>query len=442
MSLGSNPGQRGQSPQSKRIRNRKSELLLSEEITIIIMFYKTRHRTFKDYYERYVLAFLISDSWPESAKIYVGQLTILVHQLMAQVRELEGRLAKNSSNSSKPPGSDGLGKRPKTSSQRSKSGKKPGGQPGHQGRTLEQVDASDHVVTHSPAACACGQSLNQVKGASAERRQVFDLPEPKVEVTEHRFEAEICPCCGEVSKGVFPDNIVLPVQYGERVQAISVYFAHQYFLPFDSLAQMFEDVFGIAISPGTCASVDRKLFAQLESFETNLKAYLIASKVLHFDETGIRCNKKLHWIHVASSDAATFYGIHSKRVQEAIDHFDVLPKFSGSAVHDHWFPYFAYDQLSHGLCNAHHCRELTFVHEQEKEEWAGEMKEYLLKARKIVEENAAKGCLSEEQREALEQEYAKIVLKGLEYHQNLVSLPLGKRGRQKQRPGKNLLDRL
>lgn len=108
----------------------------------------------------------VSDSWPESAKIYVGQLTILVQQLMAQVRELEGRLAKNSSNSSKPPGSDGLGKRPKTSSQRGKSGKKPGGQPGHQGRTLEQVDAPDHVVTHSPAACACGQSLNEVEGAS------------------------------------------------------------------------------------------------------------------------------------------------------------------------------------------------------------------------------------------------------------------------------------
>jgi len=386
---------------------------------------------------------------PEPVRAYIQFLearlekqAAIIEQLMAQVRELEGRLAKNSSNSSKPPGSDGLGKGPKTSSQRGSSGKKPGGQPGHQGRTLEQVDAPDHVVTHSPAACACGHSLNEVEGASVERRQVFDLPEPKVEITEHRVEAKICPCCGEVSKGVFPENIVAPVQYGERVQALSVYFAHQHFLPFDRLAQMFEDVFGIAISPGTCANVDRKLFAQLESFEINLKAHLIASKVLHFDETGIRCNKKLHWIHVASSDAATFYGIHGKRGQEAIDHFDVLPKFSGSAVHDHWFPYFAYDQVTHGLCNAHHLRELTFVHEQEKEEWAGELKQYLLKARKIVEANAARGCLAEEQRENLEQEYARIVLRGLEYHQSLCPLPPGKRGRQKQRPGKNLLDRL
>lgn len=378
----------------------------------------------------------------EKQAAVIEKQAAIIEQLMAQVRELEGRLAKNSSNSNKPPGSDGLGKGARTASLRGKSGKKPGGQPGHTGRTLEQVDAPDHVVTHSPAACACGQSLSEVEGASVERRQVFDLPEPKVEVTEHRVEAKVCPCCGEVSKGVFPDNVVAPVQYGERVQALAVYFAHQHFLPFDRLAQMFEDVFGIGLSAATCANVDRKLFTQLESFEANLKAHLIASKVLHFDETGMRCNKKLHWIHVASSETATFYGIHAKRGQEAMDDFDVLPKFSGSAIHDHWFPYFAYEQVSHGLCNAHHLRELTFVHEQEKEEWAGEMKQYLLKARKIVEENAARGCLAEELREALEQEYAKIVLRGFEYHQNLLPLPPGKKGRQKQRAGKNLLNRL
>lgn len=374
------------------------------------------------------LSGFILASLPEPVRAYIHFLearlekqTFVIEQLMAQVRELEGRLAKNSSNSSKPPGSDGLKKEPKTTSQRGKSEKKPGGQPGHQGRTLEQVDAPDQVVTHSPATCICGQSLDEVEGSSVERRQVFDLPEPKIEVTEHRVEAKMCPCCGEISRGVFPQNIMSPVQYGERVQALSVYFAHQHFLPFDRLAQMFEDIFGIGISPGTCVNVDCKLFAQLESFEENLKAYLIASKVLHFDETGMRCNKKLHWIHVASSDAATFYGMHTKRGQEAIDEFDVLPRFNGRAVHDHWFPYFAYKQVTHGLCNAHHLRELTFIYEQENEEWAREMKQFLLKARKIVEENATRGSLGDEQKVALQQEYAKIVLKGLEYH---LSLPL------------------
>ena len=298
-------------------------------------------------------------------------------------------------------------------------------------------------MTHSPAACdGCGHSLKEVDGASTEKRQVFDLPKPKVEVTEHCTEAKICPCCGGISKGLFPENISAPVQYGERVQALSAYFSHQHFIPFDRLSQMFEDVFEIGISPATCANIDSKLFTQLESFEANLKAHLIASDVLHFDETGIRCNKKLHWIHVTSSKAATYYGIHAKRGKEAIDDFDILPQFRGNAIHDHWFPYFAYKQVTHGLCNIHHLRELTFVYEHEKEEWAKEMKDFLMKTKKLVADHAEQGNLSSEQIKHLEEEYAKIVLKGLEYHSQLPALPKSKRGKQKQRIGKNLLDRL
>lgn len=367
----------------------------------------------------------------------------LIKQLMQRVQDLEAQLAKNSSNSGKPPSSDGLKKPPKTKSQRGKSGRKPGGQNGHRGRTLEQIDKPDHVVTHSPAACeGCEHSLLDVEGASVEKRQVFDLPEPKVEVTEHKIEAKICPFCGEISKGLFPENVTAPTQYGERVQALAAYFAHQHFLPFDRLSQMFSDIFGIEISPGTCTNVDRRLFEKLESFETNLKAHLIASKVLHFDETGMRCNKKLHWIHVASSEAATFYGLHAKRGQEAIDDFDMLPQFCGTAVHDHWFPYFVYKQVRHGLCNAHHLRELTFVHDHEKEEWAKEMKEFLLKAKKAVEDHSEESSLSDNQKTALTQEYFGIILRGLIYHASLPPLPKSKRGKQKQRVGKNLLDRL
>jgi transposase len=163
---------------------------------------------------------------------------------------------------------------------------------------------------------------------------------------------------------------------------------------------------------------------------------------LHFDETGMRCQKKLHWIHVASSETATFYGIHAKRGREAIDEFDILPKFQGTACHDHWFPDFAYTQVKHSLCNAHHLRELTFVHEHEKEDWAIEMKQFLLKSKKIVEDNVAKGCLPDDQKIALSQEYAKIILKGLGHHLSLPPLVTCKKGKQKQRPGKNLLDRL
>ena len=251
--------------------------------------------------------------------------------------------------------------------------------------------------------------------------------------------------CGELielAKGKFPENVTAPVQYGERVQALAACFAHQHFLPFERLSQMFEDIFGIGISPATCANVDRKLFARLESFEANLKAHLIASKVLHFDETGMRCKKKLHWIHVASSDVATFYGIHAKRGKGAIDEFGILPEFQGTAIHDHWFPYFAYTQVKHGLCNAHHLRELTFVHEHEKEEWAKEMKELLHKAKNEVENSTGQRGLTLEQIKALEKEYGKVIIRGLEYHSNLLPLASKKKGKRKQRIGKNLLDRL
>lgn len=220
------------------------------------------------------------------------------------------------------------------------------------------------------------------------------------------------------------------------------YFAHQHFIPIDRVCQIFEDIFGVAVSPGTCSNVDERLFRQLESFESSLKATLLATRVLHFDETGMRCEKKLHWLHVASSQLATFYTIHAKRGWEAMDEAGILPSFQGIGIHDHWFPYFAYEQITHGLCNAHHLRELTFIHEQEKEEWAKQMKDLLIFAKNEVEKHQEKGELPQEILLRIEESYGQIIAEGFEYHTLLPPLPKSKRGKQKQREGKNLLDRL
>ena len=177
-------------------------------------------------------------------------------------------------------------------------------------------------------------------------------------------------------------------------------------------------------------------------FEASLKAYLLAARVLHFDETGMRCEKKLHWVHVASSQLATLYTMHAKRGQEAMDAAGILPVFQGIAVHDHWFPYFAYSQLKHGLCNAHHLRELIFVYEQEKEDWAKRMYDLLISANREVENHVEQGALPPKVVLRIEQAYQQIITEGLMYHASLPSLPTGKRGKQKQRDGKNLLDRL
>ena len=388
-----------------------------------------------------ILSGEIFDALPESIRTYIRYLEARIVQLETHVHELEDRLAKDSSNSSKPPSSDGLKRKPK--SLRKKSGKKPGGQQGRIGKGLAQVTNPDVIVTHTPSSCTgCGSDLSNVSGTSAEKRQVFDIPQPKINVTEHRVEEKKCPCCGERTRASFPENVKGPVQYGERVRALIAYFFHQHFIPVDRVCEIFEDIFGVAISPGTCANVDEQLFANLEVFEAGLKTHLLAAQVLHFDETGMRCEKKLHWVHVASSQTATFYIMHAKRGQEAMDAAGILPHFQGTAVHDHWFPYFAYSQIKHGLCNAHHLRELTFIYEQKKEDWAQRMHNLLIQANLEVEKHIEYGSLPLDVLLQIERTYSKILAEGFAYHTSLPPLPRGKRGKQKQRDGKNLLDRL
>ena len=398
--------------------------------------------------KRPVLSGQAFDALPDAIQSYIRYLEAVIDQQQTQIEqlksrnnELEGRLSKNSANSSKPPSSDGMKRKPK--SQRKRSGKAPGAQQGHTGKGLSQVDNPDFVITYAPESClGCGSQLGTVSGNCAEKRQVFDVPKPKIQVTEHRVEEKTCPCCGKVTRAFFPENVTGPVQYGERTRALIAYFSHQQFIPVERLCEIFEDVFAMPLSSGTRANVDQQLFKQLESFEANLKAYLLASQVLNFDESGVRCEKKLHWVHVASSQAATFYMIHSKRGQEAMEEADILPQFKGIAVHDHWRPYFSFQQLEHGLCNAHHLRELTFIYEQKKEEWAKEMHDLLIHANNEVHRHFSEGKLPNGLLLKIEQDYQKILKAGFDYHASLTPLPRSKRGKQKQREGKNLLDRL
>lgn len=392
---------------------------------------------------------MISQTEDNSAEHQEHDLSSLPHwaqnlilQLLQRVKDLEDKLAKNSSNSGKPPSSDGFNKQPKTKSLRDKSGKKPGGQLGRIGKNLAQV-ANPHLIqVHSPKSCeACRFSLEDIEAKSIEKRQVFDLPSIKVIVTEHRAETKICPCCGAKAKATFPENVKGAVQYGERVKGFAAYFLHQHLIPFERVSQIFEDVFGIPLSVGTCANMDKRLFQNLETFEENLKAHLVACKVLHLDETGVRCEKKLHWIHVVASESATFFGIHKKRGGEAIEDHGIVPKFKGNVVHDHWKPYFSYSQVKHGLCNVHHLRELKYVHEQEKAPWAEEMSQLLLKAKKIAEQTKleGKGSVAPNDLTLIEGAYTKLLLQiGLNYFDASQELPQHSVSKQ----GLNLFKRL
>ena len=278
----------------------------------------------------------------------------------ARIRELESRCSINSHNSSKPPSTDGYHK-PKPKSSRTKTGRKPGGQKGHRGVTLKLVENPDRIEAHSVSVCAhCGRDLSAHPG-QIERRQVIDIPPLRPEIIEHRFETKTCPGCHGVtsSKNDVPE-VTAPVQYGPRIKALAVYLKTYQMIPFKRTAELIHTLFGRPLSEGTLASMVKSVSGSLDSSLTAISDILSGSKVAHFDETGGSVHGKLHWFHVASNDRVTLYGMHPQRGAEAMKDMGILPRFSGRAIHDHWKPYYTFENCTHGLCNAHHIRELTF----------------------------------------------------------------------------------
>lgn len=296
----------------------------------------------------------------------INELNNKISTLEERVQSLEKQTKTNSNNSSKPPSSDGLKK--KTKILRKSSGKKPGGQPGHKGSTLEQVDNPDEIIEHTLDECSkCGASLKDVPIERYIIRQVIDLPEIKVKVTEHRAEVKKC-TCGHINKSMFPEGINQPVQYGTKIKAASVYLNQYQFVPYDRQEEFFEDFFNHHISKGTLASINKICYNSLESVENSIKEILINDEgAVHYDETGVFVGKNLKWLHVTSNDQYTYYQVHAKRGSEAIDDIGILPEFKGTAVHDSWRSYNKYTNCNHALCCAHILRELNGITELEKQ---------------------------------------------------------------------------
>lgn len=364
-------------------------------------------------------------------------------QLKLELKELSDQLAKNSSNSSKPPSADGYEK-PAPKSRRKKSEKNPGGQPGHNGYYLEAIDNPDHVKVHTVDVCSkCGGSLIDVEAHEVECRQEFDLPPTKPEVTEHRAEIKLCPACKELNKANFPDNITQETQYGPRVRATATYFNQAHFIPFDRLKMVFEDCYNLHISPGSFVNFNNYCAKKIEPSITAIKNNLIDSKVVGFDESGMRVSGKLHWLHVARTQSETYYEIHEKRGQEAMDDIDILSKFNGTAIHDHWKPYYVYD-CDHGLCNAHHLRELEFAYTRYDQSWADKLQIFLLETNETVKDHKENGLdkLDQELIARYDRKYSRILREGLIEISSLPVPEQSKRGKPKQHKVKNLWDRL
>ena len=381
------------------------------------------------------------------------QVEGLARQLETQaaaLKDVQARLAKTSANSSKPPSSDGYAKPQRTTSLR-KPGQKPlGGQPGHRGDTLERVTAPDHTELHPVVACVqCGASLAEVAVTTHEERQVFDIPAIRIEVTAHRAEVKTCPGCGTENRGMFPVGVTGAVQYGLGVKTWATYFQTQHFVPVERTARILEDLVGQRVAEATLMKASRECAAAIAPATAAIKEQLRHAPVVRFDESGLRVQGKLHWLHVASTERLTDYAVQAQRGQAAMDAAGILPGFTGRAVHDHWKSYFTYTDGTHALCNAHHLRELKLIHEQYGQAWAETLAKLLVEIKTAVDtaQDDGQSALPTDTVVAFEQRYEEVLKAGYQLNPRPPPLPPPvaggkKRGRSAQPPPLNLLDRL
>jgi transposase len=365
---------------------------------------------------------------------------------LLRIEELERQQRKDSRNSSKPPSSDGLGRKPRA--HRKKSGKSAGGQTGHQGHSLLQVLTPDSVVTHRPKRCEqCECDVQQEVGRIKERRQIHDLPDVRLQVQEHQVEEICCPACQHCTQASFPEGVNTPAQYGPRVQALAVYLSQFQLLPLERTCEALSDLCQCPLSQGTLVNWMAQAATTLEPTIQRIKTLLQSGSFLHADETGIRIKGLLHWVHVASTRFLTLYGWHRKRGQEALEQMGVWPQFAGRAMHDRWSSYDRY-LCAHSVCGAHLLRDCLFVAEQEKHSWAQEMFDVLLTMSRVTESFRAQGvkALPQAEREYWLAQYFRVLASGFAAHAAQAPPPTSqfpkRAGRKKQEASKNLLDAL
>src|SRR5438067_3059678 len=323
----------------------------------------------------------------------MGELAAQLETVAARVTALEGenatlraKLETTSRNSGKPPSSDGPGVKPHPQSQRTTSGRSPGGQPGHAGHTVRLSDAPDEVQVHAPSRCAgCGQSLEDVPALRWERRQVIDIPPVRARVIEHRAATTGCPGCGTETSGAFPPGVAAPVQYGPGVATLAVDLTQEQLLPLARTGAVLAEVFGCPVAAGTVERAVADCHDRLAAAAAAIKQGVTAAAVAHFDETGGNISGTTSWLHVASTPRLTVYAVHKKRGHVARDAIGVLPPCRGRAMHDGLTSYWQYSQCGHALGNAHHLRELTCVEEQRGQGWAKDFRGVLGESQQAVD---------------------------------------------------------
>lgn len=380
----------------------------------------------------------------EPVVVAFEHLVTVIRQLEQRVQSLEDQLAKKSHNSSKPPSSDGYGGGRKRSL-RPASGRKVGGQAGHEGQTLQAVAEPDERQVHRVERCAhCQQGLGDVACCDTERRQVFDVPPVRLVVTEHCAEIKCCPVCGQFTKAAFPAGVTHAAQYGPHLQAQLVYFHQYHHLPVERTSEIVADLYGQTISAATILAASTRVAQPLEPVVQAIRDTLVDTVMpVHLDETGVRVASQLHWIHVASTTHLTYLECSAYRGRKAHAAIGILPLRTGVVVHDDYPAYFAYPQLRHVTCNAHHLRELRFLEERYALPWAHDLAVLLIEIKQAVAtaQQAGQLALTADQLTTFTTRYQTLLQQGEAAHPRQPA-PVPKRGKPKQSPATNLLTRL
>jgi transposase len=377
---------------------------------------------------------------PNLKKLKHEEKNTFIVKLWKALEVFENAVRKDSHNSSKPPSSDGLAK--KTKSLRKASGKPRGGQIGHKGHTLTQVAAPTQIIEHPlPQQCThCHEPLPKDGAQVATRRQIFDVPLVPYDIIEHRSLEQQCKC-GQRHMSAFPAHVTENAQYGPNVRALAVHLTQGQLLPYARATELIADVYGLKVSKGAIVLWVNEARATLQSTADVIADHLRQASLVHADESGLRVEGKLRWLHIAANETHTWYGIHEKRGMEAIQAHGILPKLMGVLVHDCWAPYW---QLAcpHALCNAHLLRELVYVQELTGQDWPQQMMNLLLGSNQLCQAaREQKRVFKLEEIAAFTTVYEGILREGETLHPEIAKNST-RRGRSKQSVAFNLLRRL
>lgn len=323
----------------------------------------------------------------------IERLNAIIASLQEKLKESVRVNRMDSSNSSKPPSSDGY-RKPKPVSLRVKSGRSPGGQPGHSGHSMSIPHEPDEVIDHYPSRCeGCPRFSECCSGTSfscSESRYVVDAV-MLTKVTEHRRIDATCPVASigsEPMSGSFPENVKAHVQYGDSFAVVTGLLDSYGAMSDSRISELMRAFFGVTLSPGTVVSMTKRCADMVAPALESIREAVTGSPVAHFDESGARTGGILEWVHNSSTDLFTYLTLSPKRGMIGIEENGVLPQFKGVAVHDCWSPYFRYEGIKHSVCCAHILRELKGIESFEPDHrWPG-MFEHLLLSMKSAKEEA------------------------------------------------------